>query len=137
MANFLYTPYKVLLLTGSGPNLSSATIKVMFLDAADDTRSAADDFLNDIASAARVPALGSAPTLGTKTTTGGAFDSADPTFTALTGDVVEELLLFEDSGVESTSDLIANYDTFASGMPLTPNGGDVTVNVHASGWFSL
>ena len=138
MANALFTPYKVALLTTGAPNLSSATIKCMFVDHADDTPvPATDDFINDILSAARVPAIASCPTLGTKTTTGGAFDSANPTFTALTGDVVESLILFEDSGTEATSDLLAFYDTFTSGIPLTPNGGDVTVTVHASGWFSL
>ena len=54
------------------------------------------------------------------------FDAADTVFTALTGDASESLILFKDTGVESTSDLIVRWDT-ATGLPLTPNGGDVTV----------
>jgi hypothetical protein len=50
---------------------------------------------------------------------------------------VERLILFKDTGTEATSILIAIYDTFTSGMPLTPNGGDVTVQWNASGIFSV
>ena len=135
MANFLFTAYRNNVFTATSPNLSSATIKAMFVDHADDTPVAGDDFIDDILSAARVPAIGSCPTLGSKTigTVGaGVFDAADTVFTALTGDQVESLILFEDSGTEATSDLIARWDT-ATGLPLTPNGGDVTVTWNASG----
>jgi hypothetical protein len=139
MANALFASYRNLVL-GAGLNLSSLTIKAMFVDHADDTPVAAtDDFINDIASAARVPAIASCPTLGTKTAgtvATGVFDAADTTFTALTGDASESLILFEDSGVEGTSDLIAFWDT-ATGLPLTPNGGDVVVTWNASGIFTF
>lgn len=135
MANALFAAYRTAVLSAP-PNLSSATIKAMFVDHADDTPStSADDFINDIASAARVPAIASCPTLGTKTlgtVAAGVFDAADTTFSSLTGDQVESLILFEDSGTESTSDLLAYWDS-ATGLPLTPNGGDVTVTWHASG----
>ena len=134
MANFLFTPYRNLVF-GAGLNLSTLTIKAMFVDHADDTPLAADDFIDDILSAARVPAIASCPALASKTigtVAAGVFDAADTVFTALTGDQVESLILFEDSGTESTSDLIARWDT-ATGLPLTPNGGDVTVTWNASG----
>jgi hypothetical protein len=122
-------------------DLDADTIAVMFVDHADDTPvPATDDFLDDIASAGRVPALASCPHLASKTigvVAVGVFDSADPTFTALTGDQVESLSMWKDTGTDTTSNLIAWYDTFTSGMPLTPNGGDVTVNVNASGWFTV
>jgi hypothetical protein len=138
LANALFSSFKSSALgTGTHVDLDADTIKACFIDHADDTPVAAtDDFINDILSAARVPAIASCPTLGTKTITAGAFDSADPVFTALSGDQVESLILFKDTGVETTSDLIVFYDT-ATGLPLTPNGADVTVAVNASGWFSL
>jgi hypothetical protein len=139
MANGLFASYRTLVL-GAGLNLSSLTIKAMFIDHADDTPVlATDDFMNDIVAGARVPAIASCPTLGSKTlgsVAAGTFDAADVTFTALTGDQSESLILFEDSGVEGTSDLIAFWDT-ASGLPLTPNGGDVTVAWNASGIFTF
>lgn len=139
MANGLFASYRTLVLSAP-PNLSSATIKAMFVDHADDTPViATDNFIDDIASAARVPAIGSCPTLGSKTlgtVAAGVFDAADTVFTALTGDASESLILFEDSGTEATSDLIAFWDT-ATGLPLTPNGADVTVVWNASGIFTF
>jgi hypothetical protein len=139
VANALFAAYRTSVLTAP-VNLSSATIKAMFVDHADDTPApASDDFINDILSAARVPAIASCPTLGTKTegtVAAGVFDAADTVFTALTGDQSESLILFEDSGTESTSDLLAFWDT-ATGLPLTPNGGDVTVQWNASGIWTF
>ncbi len=45
--------------------------------------------------------------------------------------------MYKDTGVAGTSALIAWYDTGITGLPVTPNGGDITYTVHASGWFSL
>lgn len=117
------------------PDLTSLTIKAMFVDNADDTVVATDDFINDILSAGRVPAIASCPALASKTNgvvAVGTFDAADTTFTSLTGDASEQLILFEDSGVEATSDIICWWDT-ATGLPITPNGGNVSVVWNASG----
>jgi len=139
MANGLFASYRTVVLS-TAVNLSSLTIRGMFVDHADDTPVlATDDFINDILSAARVPALASCPSLGSKTlgtVAAGVFDAADTVFTALSGDQSESLILLEDSGTESTSDLIAFWDT-ATGLPLTPNGADVTVVWNASGIFTF
>jgi hypothetical protein len=132
MASALYTPFKKLLLDGD-IDLLTDNIKVVLVDAADYTFSAAHDFLDDVAAGARVATSGN---LASKTTTSGSFDSDNVTFTAVTGDVSEAVILYKDTGVASTSPLIAYIDT-ATGLPVTPNGGDITVTVHASGWFSL
>lgn len=139
MANGLFQSYRTSVLTAP-VNLSSATIKAIFVDNADDTAVlATDDFINDIASAGRVPAIASCPALASKTlgtVAAGVFDAADTVFTALSGDASEQLIIFEDSGTEATSDLIAMWDT-ATGLPLTPNGADVTVVWNASGIFTF
>lgn len=116
------------------------TIKAMFLDNADDTVTAADADISSIVSAGRIPAIASAPSLASKTvgTVGtGVFDAADTVFTALTGDQAEQLFIFKDTGTEATSIILAQWDTFTSGMPVTPNGGDVTVVWNASGIYSF
>jgi hypothetical protein len=133
MASALYTPFKKLLLDGD-IDLLTDNIKVVLVDAADYTFSAAHDFLDDVAAGARVATSGN---LANKTTTGGAFDSDNVTFSAVTGDVSEALIIYKDSGAAATSPLIAYIDTATSGLPVTPNGGDITITVHASGWFSL
>jgi hypothetical protein len=139
MANALFDAYRNAVVQGSGLNdLATSTVKAMFVDHADDTPStSSDDFINDIASAARVPAIGSCPALTSKTfgTVGvGVLDAADATFTALSGDQAESLILFVDTGSEATSRLLAYWDT-ATGLPILPNGGDVIVQWSASGIY--
>jgi hypothetical protein len=133
MANALYPKFKEQALQG-GTNLASGNIKAVLVDLADYTYSAAHEFLSDVPVAARVATSGN---LASKTFTNGTFDSADPSFTAATGDVAEALILFIDTGTAGTSRLIAFYDTGVGGLPVTPNGGDINVTVNASGWFAL
>lgn len=123
MANALYDLGREGFLAGD-IDWDANTIKIMLIDEADDTIDlATDDNLDDRASGARV-ATSSA--LGSKTTTAGVADAADVTFSAVTGDVSESIDGFKDTGTESTSRLIFNIDT-ATGLPVTPNGGDITV----------
>lgn len=137
MANALFNSYRNQVLgVGTFTDLDAVTLKAMFVDHGTDTpATATDDFIDDILSGARIPAIASCPTLASKTlgTVGvGVFDAADTVFTALSGASAESLIVFEDSGTETTSDLLAFWDT-ATGLPLTPNGGDVTVQWNASG----
>lgn len=137
MANFVPDSIRNSVWNSSIDDLLSVTVKGMFIDHADDTPTTSDDFINDLLSAARVPAIGSCPTLGSKTNGSagvGSFDSADLVFTSLTGDQSESFILFVDTTVESTSDLLGRWDT-ATGLPLTPNGGNVTVVPAATGWL--
>lgn len=69
----------------------------------------------------------SAPSLGTKTATAGIADAADVVFTAVSGPTIGAILLFASTATANGSDwqLIAYIDT-ATGMPVGPNGGDVT-----------
>ena len=132
MANVLYASAKKLFLDGD-IDLLNDTIKVALIDTNDVAYSAAHDFHDDIAAAI----VGTPVALASKTTTAGAFDSADPTWSAVTGDVCEAIIIYKDTGSAATSPLIAFYDTGVTGLPVTPNGGDITVTVNASGWFSL
>ena len=135
MANALYTKFKDACLgSGTQVDLDADTIKVILADSADYTVSlSTHDFLDDVPAGARVATA----TLANKVIAGGSFDSDDPTFTAVSGDVSELLVLYKDTGTASTSPLIAYYDTFSSGMPVTPNGGNIVISVSASGWLSL
>lgn len=140
MANALFESYRNLMLGPTGAtqvNLADDTIKLVFVDHATYTPDTTTDaFLSDITAGARTPTGQTGPTLGTKTIGSvgvGVFDAADTVFTSLSnGSVsVESLLLYKATGTDSSSDLCAYWDT-ATGLPLTPNGADVTV-VWASG----
>lgn len=125
MANTLYDKGRERFLTGVF-NWSTDTIKVLLIDTASYTANfTTHEYLSDVSSGARIGTT-SGVTIGSKTTTGGAADGADITFSAVTGASVEALIIFKDTGVEATSPLIAYIDT-ATGLPITPNGGDIIV----------
>ena len=139
MPNSFYTAAREQFLQ-AGINLSTADVKIVLVDAGAYTFSAAHAFLSDIPSGARVA---TSPNLASKTFTGGTFDSADATFTAVTGPTVEAFVLYVDTGTASTSRLLAYIDTGTTnvatglaGLPFTPNGGGLVL-ASPSGWFTL
>lgn len=123
MANALYDYGREGFLAGD-IDWDGNDIKCILVDTADYTVDlATDQHLDDVPAAARVATSGN---LASKTTTAGVADAADVTFPSVTGDVSEALVIYQDTGVEATSRLIAYIDT-ATGLPVTPNGGDITV----------
>lgn len=135
MANALYPEWKEALLDlTAGSDFNSGDLRAVLVDLADYTYSAAHDFLDDVPSGARVAV---SATIGSKTIANGVADSADFAFTAVTGDPSEALILYLHTGTDSTSRLIAYYDTGVTGFPVTPNGGDINATVNGSGLFAL
>lgn len=134
MPNAIYPKWKEAILNGGSNVALSGTVRCTLVDLADYTYNAAHDFYDDVPVAARVSAV--TLTSG-KTYTNGLFDAADVTFSAVTGDVSEALILWIDTGVESTSRLVAFFDTGVTGLPVTPNGGDINVTWNAGGIFQL
>lgn len=134
MANALYPKWKEQLLQfTANNNLSSGTVKVALVDTGVYTYNSADQFYSTLSSAV----VGTPQTIGSKTFTNGVFDGADATFTAVTGNSVEALVLYVDTGTASTSPLVAFIDTSVTGLPVTPNGGDISITWNASGIFAL
>ncbi len=134
MANALYPLWKEQLLQfTANNNLSAGTVKVALIDTGTYTYSAAHQFY----SSASAAAVGTPQTIGSKTYTNGVFDGADVTFTAVTGNSVEALIIYIDTGSAATSPLVAYIDTSVTGLPVTPNGGDITITWNASGIFAL
>lgn len=123
MANALYDGGREGFLAGD-IDWDANDIRIILIDEADDTIDlAADDNLDDRAAGSRVA---TSTALASKTTTAGVADAADKTFSAVTGDPAESIDGYKHTGTESTSRLILNIDT-ATGLPVTPNGGDITV----------
>ena len=134
MANAIYPLYKQALLTGdTNIDVESGTVKCALVDTGTYTYSAAHQFLSSLTGV-----VGTAATLATNTVTNGVFDSAtNPTYSAVSGNTVEALVIYIDTGVAGTSRLVAYIDTGVTGLPVTPNGGDITVTWNASGIFAL
>jgi hypothetical protein len=134
VANAVYPKGKKAILDGDVDFLTD-TIKIVLVDATY-TYSTAHDFLDDIAAGDRVA---TSAALSSKTTTDGAFDAADVTFTSLSGNTVTSWVLFKDTGSAATSQLIAYFDTVSGGgaLSFTPNGGNFTLSFGASGIFTI
>ncbi|MCU0250232.1 MAG: hypothetical protein MUE61_08495 [Vicinamibacterales bacterium] len=139
MANSFYNAFLngILGAHATRVDLDSDTIKMALVDngSADGAPdAAADDFWDD----QDAGLIGTAYTLAAKTigtVAAGVFDNTTdpaPAFTAVSGATVESLVFFKDTGSAATSNLLWFFDT-ATGLPLTPNGGDVNVTFSASG----
>jgi len=135
MANALYPTFKTALLNKEH-DLNTDAIHATLIDTADETYAATDDTYvegaNGITDASKVAAFGP---LTTPTIALGVFDTDNFTWTAVSGDVSEAILLWNNG--HATDGLIAWYDTGMTGMPVTPNSGDINVTVNGSGWFAL
>jgi hypothetical protein len=47
------------------------------------------------------------------------------TFSTVSGDVADYLTVWKNSGSPATSPLIITWDSASTGLPVTPNGGDI------------
>ena len=132
MANAIYPKWKEAISQASANSALTGTVKVALVDTGTYTYSAAHEFLSSLSGR-----VGTDQTIGSKTYTNGVFDGADVTFSAVSGDSVEALVIYIDTGVAGTSRLVAYIDTGVTGLPVTPNGGDISVTWNASGIFAL
>ena len=121
MANALYPKAKEAFLNAD-IDLDADTITIALIDTGNYTYSASDQYRSDISDDAVI----STATLANKTMTNGVFDADDATFTSVTGANCEALIIFQNTGSQANSRLIAFIDS-ATGLPILPNGGDITV----------
>jgi hypothetical protein len=124
MTQAIYPKWKEAVMQGASNSSLAGTVKVILVDSADYTYSAAHQFLSDVPGAARV---GTSGALANKTYTNGVFDADDATFSAVSGDVSEALIYYIDTGVEATSRLVVFEDSAITGAPVTPNSGDINL----------
>ena len=122
MANALYVKCKEKILT-AGINFSTDTLKVRLVKNTYAQNLTTDEFITSVTQVTGT----TDQTLGSKTITGGAFDAADVTFTAVpAGETSEGVVIYKDTGTAATSPVIAYIDTI-TGFPLATNGGDITI----------
>ena len=133
MANAIYPLYKQSLLDGDANiDLNDLTVRVALVDTGVYTYSAAHQFLTSLTGV-----VGTAQEITATTVVNGVFDGGDVTFSAVTGNTAEALVIYIDTGAAGTSRLVAFIDTGVTGLPVTPNGGNITVTWNASGIFAL
>ena len=140
MANTVYSPAREGHLAGE-IDFDTAVIKAALVRGY--TVTASHKFVSDVTGAGGTLAATSAA-LTSKTVTNGTADAADVTFTAVASNASGHgVLVFQSSAVTGGADVAATaqrvicyFDT-GTNLPITPNGGDVTVAWNASGIYSI
>lgn len=138
MANALYPLWKQEILKGTSNNLLNSAegttgVYAALIDTGTYTYSAAHQFYSSLTGI-----IGTPQEILTKTQTSGTFDGDNVTFTGVTGNSAEAIVLYRrNAGANTTWPLIAYIDTSVTGLPVTPNSGDITITWNASGIFTL
>lgn len=138
MANAIYPKYKQSLLAGdTNSDLDNDTSTdgpfCALVDTGTYTYNAAHQFYSDLSGV-----VGTDQRISTPTVTSGTLDGDNLTYTAVSGNSVEALVIYrKNSGANTTWRLVAYIDTGVTGLPVTPNGGDITVTWNASGIFTI
>lgn len=130
MANVLYAKGRNKFLRGEISWKSGGDdFRAYLIDLADypDKNLTTDEFLAIIPAGARVAYVLLVPA----DPSDGVADADDATFLAVSGDVSEAIVIVKWTGDAATSPLIAYIDS-ATGLPVTPNGGDIQVVWDAS-----
>lgn len=124
MANALYDKGRESFLSQNPAlDFDTDTIKDTLMASGYTANLATDQYYNTATSGARVAASAA---FTSKTVAGGVADAADVVHSAVTGSQVTQIVIWKDTTVETTSPLIARIDS-ATGLPVTPNGGDITI----------
>lgn len=123
MSNALYDKGREAFLTAAIGWVADDTRTILVDTGAYTVNLGTHQYLSSVAVGARI-AVSSA--MSGKTATNGVADANDITFSAVTGASVEAVVIYKHTGSDATAPLIAYIDT-ATGLPVTPNGGDITV----------
>jgi len=134
MANAVYDLGRQSFLSDSPAiDMDTDTIKAALIDDTYVPNLATDQYVDPALGAAGAKIIASAA-LASRTVLAGVFDAADVTFAAVaTGKTVKYVAIYKDTGVLTTSPLIALIDTAAvnggasGAMSLLTNGGDITI----------
>jgi len=97
-------------------------IRCVLVDGNYDVNLATDAMLLNIGDSV----IATSPNLVGKTAHAGVADASDVTFQTVSGSVATAVAIFKQVTDASDSPLIA-YIEDASGLPVTPNGGDITI----------
>ena len=139
MSNAIYPKWKEAIMQASANsalNGSGTTgVYAALIDTGTVSYNAAHQYFSDVVAGQ----VGSEVEIGaTKTYTNGVFDGADVTFTSVSGNSAEAIVLFvKNAGDNTTWRLFAWLDTNITNLPVTPNGGNIAVAWNGSGILGL
>lgn len=135
MANAVYPSYRSAMMQAP-PNLATGALKCALVS----TTSGATNYVYSASHAnfSDVPAgsiVSAGVALTNKVVSGGALNADPVRFASVAapggGQIGQALIYYVDSGTPATSPLVGYMDT-TTGLPVTPNGQDITVNFSGS-----
>jgi len=138
VANAIYPKYKQSVLSADANSdliQTGATVApfVAMVNTTSYTYNATHQFYSSLAGV-----VGTDQQLTTPVATNGTFDADDVTYTSVTGSAVGALVIYrKNAGANTTWRLTLYEDTGVTGLPVTPNGGNITVTWNASGIFLI
>ena len=137
MANAIYPKYKEALLNNSADSALTGSgttgLYASLIDTGTYTFSAAHQFFSSLSGI-----VGTDQEILTPTLVNGTVDGGDVTFPLVSGATIEAVVLYrKNAGANTTWRLVAYIDTGVTGLPVTPNGGDIVITWNASGIFTL
>lgn len=141
MANAVYPKYKTGLMTAASNvslNQNTATDGpfAALVDTGTYTYSATHQFYSSLSGVVGTDQRITTPTVGS--VGDGIFDGDDVTFPAVSGASIEAIVIYRhNSGANTTWVLVLYEDTSVTGLPVTPNGGDISITWNASGILQL
>jgi hypothetical protein len=138
MANAVYPKYKQSLLSAdANSDLIQSTANVApyvaLVNTGSYTYSSTHQYYSSLAGV-----VGTDQQITTPTVTNGTFAGDNVTFTAVSGSTIQALVLYrKNAGANTTWRLFLYEDTSVTGLPVTPNGGNIVITWNASGIFTL
>ncbi len=122
MSNQMYAKGREAFLEGSIAGLSD-TLACSLVSSSYTVNLSTDQFYNVISGGAIIAGPVS---LTSVTGSAGTLSAANTVFSSVSGSAASFIVLFKNTGTSSTSALLVYYDT-ATGLPVTPNGGNITI----------
>ena len=137
MANAIYPKFKQSLLNGDANTAitgsGSTGLFAALVDTGTYTYSSSHQYYSDLSGVVGTDQEITSPTL-----TNGVVDGGDVTFSSVTGNSVEAIVIYrKNAGANTTWRLVAYIDTSVTNLPVTPNGGNISITWNASGIFAL
>jgi len=134
MANAIYPKWKQRLMEFDfAGSISQFNARAYLIDTGVYTYSESHQFVSDLSGI-----VGSQSGIfNNRTFTDGVFDADNISFTSVTGNSAEAIVIFVDSGNGGGNRLVAYLDTGFTGLPVTPNGEDIPVVWPQNGIFKL
>jgi hypothetical protein len=138
MANAVYPKYKQSLLSAdANSDLIQSTANVApyvaLVNTGSYTYSSTHQYYSSLAGV-----VGTDQQITTPVVTNGTFSGDNVTFTAVSGSTIQALVLYrKNAGANTTWRLFLYEDTSVTGLPVTPNGGNIVITWNASGIFTL